>query len=109
GLHRNPISACGEDSRCGQRYLKDAGAVYVCLIHCGVDQRARQAAAILVNEDMEKGSRARSIEIYALRVHFGDIPSLASGHDEIVSGKVVKSVEGRLEILRPSADDPRVV
>ena len=70
----------------------------------GVNDRPGQATAILVEEDVERRSRARSIEIYALRVHFGDIPSLASGNDEIVSGKVVKGVDDRLEILRASAD-----
>src|SRR5437588_1310039 len=48
-------------------------------------------------------------KIYALRVHFGNIPSLASGHNEIVGGKVIKGGVCRLELLRPSADRPRVV
>jgi hypothetical protein len=68
--------------------LEDAGVVYVTLANRVVNLRPRQAAAITVEENVESVGRARTVEIPALYVHFSDMPSLASGHDEIVSGKV---------------------
>jgi hypothetical protein len=107
-LNRDPICARSQHGRGSQGYLEYAGGVNVGLIHRAVNQRPRQAAAICVEEHVERSGRARSIEIYALRVHFTDSPSLACGHDEIVSGKV--GISGKVrELLRRGAEHTRVV
>ena len=89
--------------------MEYAGAIDVRLTGRTVNLCARQAATILVKENVERSGRARSIEIYALCIHFGDIPRLASGNHEIVSGKIVIASIGGLEILGIGADRSRVV
>src|SRR5207302_633702 len=82
-LDRNPISARGKDGRCGQRD-DEVGVPAVRQAGRGVNQRPRKRAAILVEEDVERSCRARSIEIYSLHIHFIDGPSLPRWDDEIV-------------------------
>ncbi len=77
--------------------MEDAGVVYVTLANRAVNLRPRQAAAIMVEENVEIVGWARTAEIPALCVDFSDMPSLASGHDEIVSGKV--AMRGRVREL----------
>jgi hypothetical protein len=107
-LHRDPISAPAQHGRTAQGYLEDT-----CVINVGLGGRAinlcsRQATAILIEEDVEIVGWASSIGIYALCIHFHYIPSLASGHDEIVSGKVGSRGNVR-DLLRISAVYSRVV
>ncbi len=96
GLHR----AIGREySRYVEGDLEDAGIVYVTLANRAVNLRPRQAAAITVEENVEIIGWARAAEIPSSSVDFSDIPSLASRHDEIVSGKVRKNCIVR-ELLR---------
>ena len=99
GLHGNPVSAGREYSRYVEGYLEDAEIVYVTLANRAVNLRPRQAAAITVEENVEIIGWARAAEIPSSSVDFSDIPSLASRHDEIVSGKVRKNCIVR-ELLR---------
>jgi hypothetical protein len=98
-----------QDGRDAKAHLEDAGVVYVRPARRAVNQRPRQAAAICVEENVERCGWPSSIEIGALRVHFGDLPSLACGNDEVVGGKVAKGGKRRFEILRADAGCPRVV
>jgi hypothetical protein len=68
-----------------------------------------QAAAISIDEDVERRRRATAIEIGARHVHLGDNPSLPCGNDEVVGRKVVKGVQLGFEILRVDTGCPRIV
>ena len=108
GLHRDPIDAGSERNRYGQGYFENAAAIHIRLGGPGVNERPRQTTTILVEENVEVIGWTSSIERNALRIHFGDLPALAPGHEEVVSDKVGKIGHIR-ELLRPGADHSRVV
>jgi hypothetical protein len=100
GLNGNPVGALCENSRGGQVDHKiEVVRTGERLVRGAVNQIPRQAAAILVDENVERIGWTSSIEVRPQHVHFGDIPSLPSGHDEVVGGKIVIDVESRFEIL----------
>jgi hypothetical protein len=49
------------------------------------------ACAVLVKENVKRGSRSSAV-IFSEHIHFGDVPSLACRHDEIVSGLAIKKI-----------------
>ena len=108
GLHRDPTGAGSECNRCGQGYFEDAVALDIRLTGPAGDERPGQTTIILVEEDVEVIGWARSIEIYALRINFGDPPALASRHKEVVSQKGGKFGKIR-ELLRCPTGHSRVV
>ena len=102
------MDARSECNRCGQGYFEDAAALDIRLGGSAGDERPGQTASILKEEDVEVISWARSIEIDALRINFGNLPALAAGHEEVVSQKGGKIGHVR-ELLRHPAERTRVV
>lgn len=100
GLNGNPVRALCENSRRGQVDHK-IGVVRSGegLVRRAVNQSPRQTAGILIDEHVEGIGWTSSIGVRAQHVHFGDIPSLPSGHNEVVGGEVVIDVEFRFEVL----------
>ena len=49
------------------------------------------ACAILVKENVKRRSRPSAV-IFSEHIHFGDLPGLAGGYDEIVSGLAIKKI-----------------
>ena len=58
-LHRDPVCAVGENGRDRKGDLEHTGAVDVRLGGCAVNLRPRQAAAILIDQDVKVVRRAR--------------------------------------------------
>lgn len=109
-MDRHPVGARGQDCRGAQANHKiEVIRTGERLVKRRINIGPWQAAAVLVNENVEGIGRARSIEIRTQHVHLGDIPSLSSGHDEIVSSEVVKCVEIWFEVLRPRAESSSIV
>jgi hypothetical protein len=102
------MGAGSECNRYGKGYFKDAGAFDIRLRGPGVNECPRQTTTILVEENVEVIGWARSIEISALRINFGDPPALAPGHEEVVSQKGGKIGKIR-KLLRCPTGRSRVV
>jgi hypothetical protein len=109
-LDGNPVCAVRKRSRNGERdhEIKIVGRG-VGQVGRAVNQGTRKGATILVDENVERIRWTKSIEICTQHINFGDIPCLASGHDEIVGSKVIKCVKIRFEVLRTGAGGPLVV
>ena len=57
------------------------------------------ACAILVEENVKRRSRPSAV-IFSEHIHFGDLPSLPSRHDEIVSGLAIEKIQRCFGVLR---------
>jgi hypothetical protein len=112
-LHRDPIPASSENGGNRKSYLEHAGVIDVRLAGRAVNLHPRQAAAILIEEDVKIICRARSIGIKTEHVHFRDIPRLPGGNDEIVSRertgrnirKLLRASTGRSGVVKLIIED----
>ena len=62
------------------------------VLESACDQHAWQVTcAIQVKENVKRGSRPGAV-IFSEHIHFGDLPPLVGGYDEIVSGLAIKKI-----------------
>src|SRR4029450_1377157 len=88
-----------EGDRLGKRD-HEVVASRVRVLESACDQGRRQIAwAILVKENVKRRSRPSAV-IFSEHIDFGDLPSLPSRHDEIVSGLAIEKIQRCFGVLR---------
>jgi hypothetical protein len=74
--------------------------LYVGLPESLIDLRARKAGTVSVEMDVETVGWPRAVEVHAVDVDRLQIPSFASGNDEVVGQFVIKRIIRAFEVLR---------
>ena len=98
-LYRDPVVSLRESHGLGERNHE------IVAPGVGVLQSARNqdpwqvACAILVKENVKRRSRPSAV-IFSQQIHFGDLPSLPSRYDEIVSGLAIEKIQRCFGVLR---------
>ena len=98
-LDRDPVVSLREDNRLGKRNHEIVASRVGALESAGNQGPWEVACAILVKENVKRGSRPSAV-IFSEQVHFGDLPSLAGRYDEIVSGLAIKKIQRCFGVLR---------
>src|SRR6266404_6955829 len=84
GLDLNPIRPGSED-RCDWQVCREGSAhLYDWNVGRAENLRAGKSRVVGVNEDIPIGSRSEAVEVCPIGVNRLDIPSLTSGHDEVI-------------------------
>lgn len=69
-----------------------------------MEQCAGKIDGVRVNGDVDRGRRARAVEVRALHLDARHVPARAGGDFEVVGRLVVERVERGFEVLRARAD-----
>ena len=85
GLDLDPIGASSKDGRRDEVYRKSRADYRDCGVQNAVNLRAGKSRAVSVNEDIPTVGRSEAVKVYPIGVDRLHVPSLTTGHNEVVS------------------------
>ena len=90
-LDRYPVMSLREGDRLGKRDHEVVASRIGILESAGNQDPWQVACAILVKENVKRGSRPSAV-IFTEHIHFGDLPGLTGRYNEIVSDLAIKKI-----------------